>query len=115
MPRKVKAKEAAEFYSISESNLRKWAREGRIPVERTVAGNFLYLLPTSQDVIEETSETVVESWNGNIIYARVSSKKQVTDLKRQADFLAEKYPDFTVVKDVGSGINYKRRGFQAIL
>jgi putative resolvase len=112
MPIKVKAKEASEFYSISESNLRKWAREGRIPVERTVAGNFLYLIPTKED---EQKESVVESWSQNIIYVRVSSKKQITDLKRQADYLQEKFPGFTIVKDVGSGINYKRKGFQAIL
>ncbi len=112
MPIKVKAKEAAEFYSISESNLRKWAREGRIPAERTVAGNFLYLIPTEGD---EEKVPIVESWSENIIYVRVSSRKQITDLQRQADYLAEKYPGYTVVKDVGSGINYKRKGFQAIL
>lgn len=112
MPIKVKAKEAAEFYSISESNLRKWAREGRIPAERTVAGNFIYLIPTEGD---EEKVPVVENWSENIIYTRVSSRKQITDLRRQADFLIEKFPGYTVVKDVGSGINYKRKGFQAIL
>ena len=112
MSKKVKAKEAAEYYSISESNLRKWAREGRIPAERTPAGNFLYILP-----VEEEGEVVqsIDSWSPNIVYVRVSSKKQITDLQRQADFLKEKYPDFTIVKDVGSGINFKRRGFQTIL
>lgn len=112
MPIKVKAKEAAEYYSISESNLRKWAREGRIPAERTVAGNFIYLIPTEGD---EEKVSIVETWSENIIYVRVSSRKQITDLQRQADFLSEKYPGYTIVKDVGSGINYKRKGFQAIL
>jgi putative resolvase len=112
MPLKVKAKEAAEFYSISESNLRKWAREGRIPAERTVAGNFIYLIPTKED---EEKVAVVETWSKNIIYVRVSSRKQITDLQRQANYLSEKYPGYTIVKDVGSGINYKRKGFQSIL
>lgn len=112
MPLRVKAKEAAEFYSISESNLRKWAREGKIPAERTVAGNFIYLIPTKED---EEKVAVVETWSKNIIYVRVSSRKQITDLQRQANYLAEKYPGYTIVKDVGSGINYKRKGFQAIL
>jgi len=114
MPRRVKAKEAAEFYSTSESNLRKWAREGRIPAERTPAGNFLYLIYTEEDEKKVKEEEPIV-WTENIVYTRVSSKKQLGDLNRQAEFLSSKYPGYTVVKDVGSGINYKRKGFQSIL
>jgi predicted site-specific integrase-resolvase len=37
------------------------------------------------------------------------------DLKRQTDFLKSKYPDHIVVTDVGSGINWKRKGLKTIL
>jgi predicted site-specific integrase-resolvase len=51
----------------------------------------------------------------NIIYIRVSSRKQSEDLKRQQDYLVDKFPGYRVVSDIGSGINFKRKGFLSIL
>ena len=54
----------------------------------------------------------------NYIYARVSSKKQLEDLHRQVEFLQSrkpKYVNYTVITDVGSGINFKRKGLKTIL
>ena len=110
MPVRVKAVEAAKFYGISLSNLRKWAREGAIEVERTPGGHYLYVLPEP-----EPEMPADDQWSENIVYARVSSRKQSDDLQRQARQLAEKYPGYTVVKDIGSGINYKRTGFRTLL
>ena len=52
-----------------------------------------------------------------IIYARVSSshQKKAGDLQRQIDDLKQTYPGYEVISDVGSGLNYKRRGFKTIL
>jgi predicted site-specific integrase-resolvase len=50
-----------------------------------------------------------------IIYARVSSSKQSQDLKRQEKYLKTKYPTAELKSDIGSGLNYKRTGFRAIL
>jgi predicted site-specific integrase-resolvase len=50
-----------------------------------------------------------------IAYCRVSSKKQADDLRRQEDFYRSDYPDHELVSDIGSGINFKRRGMQTIL
>jgi len=50
-----------------------------------------------------------------ICYARVSSKKQKDDLERQIQFFKSKYPGHEVVSDVGSGINWKRKGLQTVL
>lgn len=110
MPRHVKAAEAASFYGTSLSNLRKWAREGVIPTDRTPKGRFLYVLPDEHPAAIGPNE-----WSGNIVYARVSSHKQKDDLNRQANFLAAKYPQFTIITDIGSGINYERKGFLTIL
>jgi predicted site-specific integrase-resolvase len=51
----------------------------------------------------------------NIIYARVSPRKQEGDLQRQIDYLRRKYPNHEIVKDIGSGLNFKRLGFKKIL
>ena len=50
-----------------------------------------------------------------IAYCRVSSKKQEDDLERQKDFFRTKYPDYELVTDIGSGINWKRKGLKTIL
>jgi predicted site-specific integrase-resolvase len=54
----------------------------------------------------------------NYIYARVSSKKQLDDLSRQIEYLQRKKHEFyfyTVITDVASGINFKRKGLQTLL
>ena len=50
-----------------------------------------------------------------ICYCRVSSNKQKEDLERQVNFMKEKYPDYEIIKDIGSGLNFKRRGLNKII
>lgn len=39
----------------------------------------------------------------NICYCRVSSQKQKEDLKRQIEFMQNKYPNYELITDIGSG------------
>lgn len=109
MSRVVKAKEAAEFYNISESHLRRQARDGKIQVVKTEGGKYQYILPAL------FPEEPTPDWCENILYCRVSSRKQQGDLERQCKSLQDAFPDYKIVKDVASGINFKRKGFQTIL
>jgi putative resolvase len=109
MPKIVKAAEAAEYYNVSISNLRKWAREGLIVANKGPGGQYDYVLP---DGPKPDPRPPIRP---NIIYCRVSSRKQESDLVRQSKCLRKLYPDYTVVKDIGSGINHNRPGFQTIL
>lgn len=112
--RKVKAKEAAKHYNTSVSNLRKWAREGSIPSETTPKGHYTYIIPIiTTPIIQPTTSD--SSFPKEIIYARVSSRKQSEDLKRQSRYLSTFYPNYHLVTDIGSGINFKRKGFKTIL
>lgn len=112
MPKQLKAADAAEYYGISISNLRKWAREGRINVTETPGGHYIYNVPDTDDPVAEPPTC---EWCPNIIYSRVSSRKQRDDLARQSMFLQHRYPSYTLIEDIGSGINYKRQGFRSIL
>lgn len=112
MNRAVSAKEAADYYGTSISNIRKWAREGKIETRKTPGGHYKYVLPEEKTPGLEDDP---KGWTENIVYCRVSSKKQSFDLERQCKLLHDKYPTFTAVSDIGSGINYKRKNFQAIL
>ena len=48
-------------------------------------------------------------------YCRVSSHKQKDDLQRQVEFMRSNYPKAEIVKDIGSGLNFKRKGLISIL
>ncbi len=50
-----------------------------------------------------------------VCYCRVSSKKQSADLDRQIAFMRERYLEAEIVSDVGSSLNFKRRGLLSIL
>lgn len=102
----VNPKEASRHYNVSNQTLRSWANQGKIKFITTQGGHRRYCI----------AENTVHNEDGQkIIYARVSSKKQQGDLDRQIGFLQTKYPGYRVVSDVGSGINFKRKGFKAIL
>ena len=51
----------------------------------------------------------------NICYCRVSSKKQKHDLDNQIKYMKKLYPNHEIISDIGSGLNYKRKGFIKIV
>lgn len=57
----------------------------------------------------------IKSITTKYIYARVSSTKQRDDLKRQIECLKKAYPGYDVISDIGSGINFKRKGLCTLL
>ena len=105
----VTPKEASKYYSVSENALRWWANSGQIKYITTKGGHRRYFLG---DAPEESKE---EESKIKVIYARVSSAKQKSDLERQGEYLRTKYPEHTLITDTGSGINFERRGFKRIL
>ncbi|MFN7517670.1 MAG: IS607 family transposase [Dolichospermum sp.] len=50
-----------------------------------------------------------------VLYARVSTKTQLLDLDTQIEFLGKTYPGCRVVKDVASGMNWKRKNFLKLM
>ncbi len=105
----VSARKACKTLGVSAQSLRDWAKAGTIEFIRTAGGHRRYK-------IDEKVKTGKKVKNGKkIIYARVSSRKQVRDLVNQKQFLRRKYPDYEVKADIGSGINTERKNFRAIL
>lgn len=52
----------------------------------------------------------------NFLYVRVSTKKQMGDLSRQLEYVRRpEYSEYIVIQDIGSGINFKRKGISTIL
>ena len=94
---------AAEYYKVSENTLRTWSNDGQLKFIKTSGGHRRYAVP------------IINTDKRNIIYARVSSRKQQSDLDHQSKYLQDLYPNHELVTDIGSGINYKRPGFISIL
>ena len=103
----VKIKEAAKVTGLHPNTLRKYADNGTIPSKRTPSGQRLFAIAAWLEEDNAPKET--------ICYARVSSRKQAKDLERQVTFLQQSHPEAQVVKDIGSGLNHKRKGLKTIL
>jgi predicted site-specific integrase-resolvase len=108
----VKIAEARKHYGVSDQTLRKWLDSGKIKgYTNTFGTRYFNLEPqTSNKFFEEK-----ESKPYNIFYCRVSTSKQKDDLKRQVQFAREQYPEHYIIQDVGSGLNWKRKGLISLL
>lgn len=106
----VHPKEASKHYNVSQQALRSWSIQGRIKYITTKGGHRRYCIATTNP-----NDQYRETTGEKIIYARVSSAKQQDDLDRQIRYLQSRYPDHRVVSDIGSGINFQRKGFKRVL
>jgi predicted site-specific integrase-resolvase len=99
-------------FDITTGTLRHWALQGKIKFIQP--GRMrLYNLQSVRNLFNMSKEPVNE--RKRILYARVSSAHQKSDLDRQIEFLRSKYPTSDVMSDVGSGLNWKRKNFNALL
>jgi len=110
-------KEAADYLGVSTSTMRRWETEGKLlPDKRTVGKQRRYSLDklvSSGDKSRSLENKIT------IAYARVSSHDQKADLERQRDmlemFCAQKGWSYSVISDLGSGMNYRKKGLKVIL
>lgn len=105
----VTPKEAAKILGVHVSSLRRWENEGAIRAIKTPGGQRRYALQEVEKAanIPRTITTVC--------YARVSTHSQRDDLERQLEFLRSRFPEAEFLSEVGSGLNFRRRKFLAIL
>jgi putative resolvase len=112
---KISIGKLAKELGVSKDTLRRWEAAGKISCERTSRGHRRYdlhqisggfprkVLPTKQTVV----------------YARVSSYDQKEDLKRQIEllssFCAAHGWSFEVIQDLGSGLNYSKKGLKKLI
>lgn len=104
---------------VTPQTLRKWDEDGYfVPAQRRSNGYRYY---TKQQV-EEFSEklgTVKNQYRKNIGYCRVSTSKQKDELLRQCEnvemYLKSLKQPYDIIKDIGSGINYNKKGLCELL
>lgn len=107
--------EAATLLGVSQGTLRRWEYEGKIKPERTPGGTRRYSMAILQPH-RVHQNTVLKR---TIAYARVSSHDQKEDLTRQEQMLemycASQGWQFEIISDLGSGMNYRKRGLKKLL
>ena len=108
----IPTKKARQILGVTTFTLRNWDKTNKINTVRSASGVRLYSVKDIQNILNSSSSFKKKK---KIAYCRVSSKKQADDLERQKNFFTTKFPDYELVTDIGSGINWKRKGLKTIL
>lgn len=112
-------RDAETFTGLKQQTLRKLFEENILTGYKTESGQRMFARQSLYQFCNISSKIEGNTnQKANILYARVSSKKQSDDLARQVEFLKSakpEYIDFRVVEDIASGINFKRKGLLEIL
>lgn len=109
----VTSREASKKLGLSPNTLREMDKNKQIITIRTDGNRRLYNV---QEYIRSHISTTCPSQSKiSICYCRVSSNHQKDDLQRQINFMQEMYPTYEIISDIGSGLNYKRKGLKTIL
>ena len=101
----------ASVLGVTPKTIRLWEKEGKITSVKTAGGHRRF---HASDVLKSKKQS-----NLTIAYARVSTNDQKEDLERQKKilelFCAEKGWVFEIISDIGSGINYNKKGLERLI
>ena len=115
MSRFISIGNASKALGVSIATLRRWESEGKLVPIRTAAGHRRYDLEQLNPVLPHTTVDKRRT----VAYARVSSHDQKNDLERQKQVLelycAKQGWKFEVIADLGSGMNYHKKGLKRLL
>jgi len=116
MERIVGIAEAASVLGVSITTLRRWEASGKLVAEHTAGGHRRYDLSKLRPELFRAADRANRK---TVAYARVSSRDQKADLERQKQVLelycARQGWTFEVVADLGSGMNYHKKGLKKLL
>lgn len=110
--------EAAKVLGVTTTTLRNWDKNGLLhPDEHTRGGNRRYKLESLKNINPDVRYKTDDL--KTIAYARVSSHDQKEDLARQVAVLeaycAKHGFEYEVIQDLGSGMNYYKKGLTKLL
>ena len=120
MDKLLTLKETEHLLNVSKSTLQRWDNSGKLIALRTEGGHRRYKQSDIERLIGENSNETTNKSDEVIVatYARCSTQDQKAhgDIDRQSSRLFEycakkKYKVEYIIKDMGSGLNDKRKGF----
>ena len=109
--------EFSKKVGLSISTLRNWDSNGKLKPAYVTSGGHRYY---SEEQINRLIGLKLDKQERITIgYARVSSHKQKDDLKRQVEnlkmYMIAKGYSFEIIEDIGSGINYNKKGLNELI
>ena len=108
--------EFSKILGVSAQTLRNWDNNGKLHPHHTTASGYRYY---SEEQLNEVLHIKPKNNRITIGYCRVFSPKQKDDLERQIEnvrtYLLAKGEPFEIISDIGSGINYKKKGLQELI
>ena len=114
-------KKALEILGISALTLLKLEELNKIEVIKTIGGHRKYnvMKYIKENKKESESKEKDNKLNNkeklNLCYVRVSTNGQKNDLEHQKKYMIKKYPNYEIIEDIGSGINFNRKGLRKII
>jgi predicted site-specific integrase-resolvase len=121
MDKYIGKKKAMDILGISALTLLKLEELNKIEVIKTIGGHRKYNVLKYIKENKKESETIVKKdkikniEKMNICYVRVSTNGQKTDLEHQKKYMIKKYPNYEIIEDIGSSINFNRKGLRKII
>jgi predicted site-specific integrase-resolvase len=108
--------EFAKLVGVSVKTLQRWDREGRLVPYRTPTNRRVY----TDEHLAEIFGARKRRDRKTVVYARVSSRSQRSDLDNQVQALgrfcaARGYIVDETIKEIGGGLNFKRPKFLQLL
>ena len=109
--------EASKFIHVTPNTLRVWERNGVIKPMRTAGGQRRYSREELYTVAGKSHRKRPRMLT--VGYCRVSTADQQQDLERQAEvvknYCEKQGYKFKIIKDIGSGINYRKQGIKELI
>ena len=108
--------EFSKILGVSAQTLRNWDANGKLHPHHTSTNGYRYY---SHEQLNQVMNIKPNLNRLTIGYCRVSSQKQKDDLERQIEnvklYLTAKGQPFEIISDIGSGINYKKKGLRELI
>jgi predicted site-specific integrase-resolvase len=106
----MKPSEFAELLGVSIKTLHRWDKTGKLTAKRTLSNHRYY---TEDDIAVAKGLKLTPATRKNVLYCRVSSKKQSTELENQKKTLlsfsiAKGISADEIITEIGGGLNFKR-------
>ena len=106
----------SKILGVSAQTLRNGNKKGKLHPHHTSSNGYRYY---SHEQLNQVMNVKPNLDRIVIGYCRVSSNKQKDDLERQIEnmklYLTAQGKPFEIISDIGSGINYKKKGLKELM
>lgn len=109
-------REFSKILGVTAQTLRNWDTNGKLHPHHTSSNGYRYYSHEQLNQVLHIKPNIDKMVIG---YCRVSSNKQKDDLEKQIEntklYLNAQGKPYEIISDIGSGINYKKKGLQDLI